>query len=129
MCDRGIQADEMSDIAHHFDHHQLPLHHQQASLRHQLCGLQHLVCPCIPMEDLQCLTLFFSTAPTTAPVYANTSTPVATYPATSVGTVSPVSTAAGTPTPSTITTNGAGKAMAVSGAGLAGLLGLAAFLL
>lgn len=89
-------------------------------------------CPCTiskPVYVTSSVACNTCAAPTTTPVYYNTTSPVATYSATSVGTVSPVSTAVGTPTPSTITTNGAGKAMAVSGAGLAGLLGLAAFLL
>ena len=52
--------------------------------------------------------------------YSNATTAAPTYSATGSG---------AKPTSSTIATAGAGKAVVVSGAGLAGLLGLAAFLL
>jgi len=69
-----------------------------------------------------------SAAPTSTPVFYNTTAPV--VPAsTPVGTVGVTTYPASTPTPSTPTVNGAGNAIAVSGAGLAGLLGLAAYLL
>jgi len=62
-------------------------------------------------------------------VYVNSTTPAApVYPTKSaVGTTSAAATV--TPTPSTITASGANKAFAFSGASLAGLLGLAAYLL
>ncbi|CAG8977033.1 hypothetical protein HYALB_00008891 [Hymenoscyphus albidus] len=69
--------------------------------------------------------------PTKAPVYPNGTTPAATTPAgskpTSVGTTSAV----GLPsaTPSTISASSGNKAFAFSGASLAGLLGLAAYVL
>ncbi|KAH6674399.1 putative clock-controlled protein 6 [Halenospora varia] len=69
-------------------------------------------------------------APSAAPVYPNGTTPAVTtsVPAatTAVGTTSVKGTA--TPTPSTITAGG-NKAFALSGASLAGLLGLAAYVL
>ncbi|KAK0116730.1 hypothetical protein ONS96_012581 [Cadophora gregata f. sp. sojae] len=72
-----------------------------------------------------------SCAPTYTPVYptanATTVAPVpTTYPA---GTAAPTVAPTATPAPSPITANGAGKTMALSGASLAGLVGLAAFLL
>merc|ERR1711964_378615 len=77
------------------------------------------------------VTTSSAVAPTYTPVYptanATTVAPVpTTYPA---GTAAPTVAPTATPTPSPITANGAGKTMALSGASLAGLLGLAAFLL
>lgn len=76
------------------------------------------------------VTTSSAVAPTYTPVYptanATTVAPVATYPA---GTAAPTVAPTATPSPSPITANGAGKTMALSGASLAGLLGLAAFLL
>jgi hypothetical protein len=75
-----------------------------------------------------------TSAPVVAPVYTNATvaTTVATTAAgvptkSAVGTTSAVGTA--TPTPSTITASGANKVFALSGASLAGLLGLAAYIL
>lgn len=75
-------------------------------------------CPCTVIKPVT------TSVPTTAPVYANTTT---TAVKTSVGTTSVKTTS--TPTPSTITASGGNKLFAVSGASLAGLMGLAAYLL
>ncbi|CZT06569.1 hypothetical protein WAI453_005956 [Rhynchosporium graminicola] len=98
-------------------------------------------CPCTVVKPVT----------TTSAVYCatcSTSTPVAvayptanatvvhggvpTYPASPVGpagTAAPTSLPSGKPSPSPITASGANKAFALSGASLAGLLGLAAYLL
>lgn len=86
-------------------------------------------CPCTVIKPV---TTSAVVAPSSVPVYVNTTTPavVATTPVvatTAVGTTSVKTTS--TPVPSTITASGANKAMAFSGASLAGLLGLAAYLL
>jgi len=85
-------------------------------------------CPCTIVKPV---TTSSAVAPTYTPVYptanATTVVPVpTTYPA---GTAAPTVAPTATPSPSPITANGAGKTMALSGASLAGLLGLAAFLL
>lgn len=74
-----------------------------------------------------------SAAPTSYPVYSNTTTagPEPTYPAGPVGTgtgapSAPISTPTEGPG---FTSNGVSNAIALSGASLAGLLGLAAFIL
>jgi len=71
-----------------------------------------------------------STPAVSSPAYANSTAPI--YPVTTPsypgGTGSP-SAPIGTPTPSGIISNGGNKAIAVSGAGLTGLLAIAAFLL
>jgi len=88
-------------------------------------------CPCTvskPVYTTSSVACTTCAAPTSAPAYANTTVAGATYP---VSTVYPTGTGSGpvgTSTPHAIT-GGANKAMAASGAGLAGLLGLAAFLL
>jgi len=76
-------------------------------------------CPCTVVKPV---TTSSVVAPTTAPVYSNSTTTAG-----SVGTTSVK--ASSTPTPSTITASGGNKLFAVSGASLAGLLGLAAYLL
>jgi len=86
-------------------------------------------CPCTVIKPV---TTSSVVAPSAAPVYPNgttvaVTTPVAATPATSVGTTSVKSTP--TATPSTITASGGNKAFALSGASLAGLLGLAAYIL
>jgi len=82
-------------------------------------------CPCTIVKPVT--TSSVVAYPTSAPVYANSTTTAAGVPATSVGT----SSAAGYPTaaPSTITASGGNKVFAFSGASLAGLLGLAAYIL
>lgn len=84
-------------------------------------------CPCTIVKPV---TTSAVVAPSAAPVYPNGTTPAVTtsVPAatTAVGTTSVKGTA--TPTPSTITAGG-NKAFALSGASLAGLLGLAAYVL
>jgi len=77
-------------------------------------------CPCTIIKPV---TTSSVVAPTTAPVYYNSTTTTAG----SVGTTSVK--ASSTPTPSTITASGGNKLFAMSGASLAGLLGLAAYLL
>jgi len=66
-----------------------------------------------------------------APIYPNATTPAPVVPTSapggSVGTTSVA--ASGTPSPSVVPASGANKAFAMSGASLAGLLGLAAYLL
>jgi hypothetical protein len=88
-------------------------------------------CPCTIVKPV---TTSSVVAPvSSAPVYANTTVAAATtYAAASttkgsVGTTSAKSSA--TATPSTITASGANKAFALSGASLAGVLGLAAYFL
>jgi len=83
-------------------------------------------CPCTISKPVY--TTSSVAAPSVAPVYPNATTPAPapTYaPGGSVGTTS----AKGTPAPSTVPASGANKAFAMSGASLAGLLGLAAYLL
>jgi hypothetical protein len=76
------------------------------------------------------VTTSSAVAPTYTPVYptanATTVAPVPTYPA---GTAAPTVAATATPAPSPITAGSGASKMALSGASLAGLLGLAAFLL
>jgi len=79
-------------------------------------------CPCTVVKPV---TTTSAVVATTAPVYVNSTTTAAATK--SVGTTSVKS--APTTTPSTITASGAEKAFALSGASLAGLLGLAAYLL
>jgi hypothetical protein len=75
-------------------------------------------CPCTIVKPV---TTSSVVATTSVPVYYNTTTPG------SVGTTSVKASA--TPTPSTITTSGGNQVLALSGASLAGLLGLAAYVL
>jgi len=76
-------------------------------------------CPCTIVKPV---TTSSVVATTSAPVYYNTTTTKG-----SVGTTSVY--ASSTPTPSTITTSGGNQLFALSGASLAGLLGLAAYIL
>jgi len=86
-------------------------------------------CPCTVVKPVS--TSSVVAAPSAAPVYPNGTAPAATTPAAAappaVGTTSVKSTP--TATPSTITASGGNKAFALSGASLAGLLGLAAYVL
>jgi len=94
-------------------------------------------CPCTlvkPVTTTPVVVCETCVAPTTAPVYVNTTTPCPTTTtaavvvktsAGSVGTTSSKSAPASTLVPA----SGANKAFALSGASLAGLLGLAAYLL
>jgi len=75
-------------------------------------------CPCT-------ITKPVTTQTYAAPTYANTTAPAPTKSVTKVGTIS----ATGTSGPTTLATAGAGKAAALSGGALAGVLGLAAFIL
>ncbi|CZR59775.1 related to CLOCK-CONTROLLED PROTEIN 6 (CCG-6) [Phialocephala subalpina] len=93
-------------------------------------------CPCTIVKPVTTSSVVYcnTCAPvSSAPVYANTTVAAATtYAAASttkgsVGTSSAKSSA--TATPSTITASGANKAFALSGASLAGVLGLAAYFL
>lgn len=86
-------------------------------------------CPCTVVKPV---TTSSVVAPSASPVYTNgttvaVNTPVVAATSTAVGTTSAKSTA--TATPSTITASGGNKAFAFSGASLAGLLGLAAYVL
>jgi hypothetical protein len=86
-------------------------------------------CPCTVVKPI---TTSSVVAPSAAPVYPNGTTPAATTPAvvkptTAVGTTSAKTSA--TATPSTISASSGNKAFALSGASLAGLLGLAAYVL
>jgi len=85
-------------------------------------------CPCTVISPVTTSSVVYCTTcaiPTSAPVYPNSTTTAAGV--TSVGTTS----AAGYPTaaPSTITASGGNRVFAFSGASLAGLLGLAAYIL
>jgi len=84
-------------------------------------------CPCTIVKPVTTSSVVYCNTcayPTSAPVYANTTTAAG---ATAVGTSSVI----GYPTaaPSTITASGGNKVFAFSGASLAGLLGLAAYIL
>jgi hypothetical protein len=84
-------------------------------------------CPCTVVKPV---TTSAVVTPSSPPVYANVTTPAATTPAatkSAVGTISVKASPSATPT--NIAASGANKAMAFSGASLAGLLGLAAYLL
>jgi hypothetical protein len=85
-------------------------------------------CPCTVVKPV---TTSSVVVPSSAPVYANTTTPaVATTAASTKASVGTTSAKASAPaTPSAITASGANKAMAFSGASLAGLLALAAYVL
>jgi hypothetical protein len=80
-------------------------------------------CPCTIVKPVTTSSVVYcnTCATTSVPVYYNTTTPG------SVGTTSVKASA--TPTPSTITTSGGNQVLALSGASLAGLLGLAAYVL
>ncbi|KAG6052786.1 hypothetical protein E4U33_000400 [Claviceps sp. LM78 group G4] len=125
--------------AHHLDHHQLPLHHHQARCVHPRRCLPHLVsvASChsllprrwIKTPIVNITNILLSTAAPSNP--ANTE-PAATEPAATVPAPAPTGGLVMTPTkgqPTTVPTAGAGKAAALSGAGLAGIVGLAAFVL
>jgi len=94
-------------------------------------------CPCTIVKPVTTSAVVYCNtcvAPSAAPVYPNGTAPAATTPASSpastpvvVGTASAKTSA--TATPSTITASGGNKAFAFSGASLAGLLGLAAYIL
>ena len=101
------------------------MHHRQASYHLKRSVLQHLVPPLFPNTVLnkQLLT-FYPSAPTQPPVYTNATTVVPTT--TAVGSTA-IPTVAPTTTP--IEANSGNKAFALSGASLAGLLGLAAYIL
>jgi len=85
-------------------------------------------CPCTIVKPVTTSSVVI---PTKAPVYANHTTTAAGYPtsskAGSVGTTSAKASASAAP--STITASGSNKVAALSGASLAGLLGLAAYIL
>lgn len=85
-------------------------------------------CPCTIVKPVT--TSSVVAAPSPAPVYPNGTTPAATTPAAAppavgTGVVVPAPSA----TPSTISASSGNKAFAFSGASLAGLLGLAAYIL
>jgi len=86
-------------------------------------------CPCTVVKPVT--TSAVVAAPSPAPVYPNGTTPAQVTPAAaappSVGTPSSVSKPS--PAPSTIIASGGNKAFVLSGASLAGLLGLAAYIL
>jgi len=83
-------------------------------------------CPCTIVKPV---TTSSVVAPTSTPVYSNTTVAATTAASTktAVGTTSAKSSA--TATPSTISASGANKAFAFSGVSLAGVLGLAAYFL
>ncbi|KAF4636919.1 hypothetical protein G7Y89_g1147 [Cudoniella acicularis] len=91
-------------------------------------------CPCTIVKPVTTSSVVYcnTCAPSSVPaVYTNGTTPVATTAvATSAGSVGTTSAKASvSATPSTITASGGNKAFAFSGASLAGLLGLAAYIL
>lgn len=87
-------------------------------------------CPCTVIKPVTTSAVVVASS-SSAPVYANTTvagvTSTAAATKTAVGTTS--ATGSVTATPSTISASGANKVFALSGASLAGLLGLAAYLL
>jgi len=105
---------------------------------HESTTLTITNCPCTVITPVTTTAVVSSvptavpSIPTKAPVYPNGTTPAATTPPpskpTSVGTTSAI---VGLPsaTPSTISASSGNKAFAFSGASLAGLLGLAAYVL
>jgi hypothetical protein len=122
-----------NSTGHHPDHHRLPLHHLQAGDHPHLGCLQHLVRiqnSMIGTPERHADIVTNSAAPS-PPVYPNGTAPA--VPTTPVGTGGgSVPTTTGTSPEATsppIVTAGAGKAAAMSGAGLAGVLGMAAFFL
>jgi len=85
-------------------------------------------CPCTISKPIY--TTSAVAAPSSqAPVYPNATTPVATAPVAPTTPVVVGTTYVPSPTASTVPASGANKAFAMSGASLAGLLGLAAYLL
>ncbi|KAG9238132.1 putative clock-controlled protein 6 [Amylocarpus encephaloides] len=92
-------------------------------------------CPCTVVKPVTTSSVVYcnTCAPSPAPVYpVNATTPAApVVPTTPVGTgAAPAPTApAASPSASPITASSAGKSFAVSGAALAGLLGVAAYIL
>eukprot|EP01065_Artemidia_motanka_P007187 TRINITY_DN13548_c0_g1_i2.p1 TRINITY_DN13548_c0_g1~~TRINITY_DN13548_c0_g1_i2.p1 ORF type:complete len:155 (+),score=13.09 TRINITY_DN13548_c0_g1_i2:138-602(+) len=91
-------------------------------------------CPCTVTKPVTTASSVYCATCTSAPappVYTNGTTPVVpTTVATSKGSVGTSSAkSSATATPSTITASGGNKAFALSGASLAGLLGLAAYVL
>ncbi|EPE34866.1 hypothetical protein GLAREA_10561 [Glarea lozoyensis ATCC 20868] len=90
-------------------------------------------CPCTIVKPVTTSSVVYCNtcaAPSPAPVYPNGTTPAATTPAAAppavgTGVVVPAPSA----TPSTISASSGNKAFAFSGASLAGLLGLAAYIL
>lgn len=89
-------------------------------------------CPCTIVKPVTTSSVVApASSYSSVPVYANTTAAATSYAASttagSVGTSSAKSSA--TATPSTITASGANKAFALSGASLAGVLGLAAYFL
>ena len=102
-------------LGHHPHHHRLPLHRHPPGDHHFVSDLQHLVSPHRGLVTQSLLTSLPSTS------YSNST---AAAPTKSVGTVS----VSPSKTASTVPTAGAGKA-ALSGGALAGVLGLAAFVL
>jgi len=85
-------------------------------------------CPCTIVKPVSTSAVVAPSSAAAPPSYTNgTVVPAKTTPGGSVGTTS--AKASGTASPSTITASGANKAMAFSGASLAGLLGLAAYIL
>lgn len=116
---------------HHPDHHRLPLHHLQAGHHRHLGCLQHLVRlqnRITRILERHADIVNYSAAPS-PPVYPNGTAPA--VPTTPVGTGggSVPTTTGSSPETTAPVTAGAGKAVAMSGAGLAGVLGLAAFFL
>jgi len=88
-------------------------------------------CPCTVVKPVSTSAAVAPSSAVVVPaVYTNATTPVVPAKTTAGGSVGTTSAkASGTATPSTITASGANKAMAFSGASLAGLLGLAAYIL
>jgi len=88
-------------------------------------------CPCTISKPVYTTSSVAPTVAPAAPIYPNATTPGAPVAPTSApgGSVGTTAAPAGTPSPSTVPASGANKAFAMSGASLAGLLGLAAYLL
>jgi len=89
-------------------------------------------CPCTVVKPVTTSAVVAPSSSAVAPpVYANTTVPaVPTTAATTAGSVGTTSAkSSATAAPSTITASGGNKAFALSGASLAGLLGLAAYIL
>jgi hypothetical protein len=87
-------------------------------------------CPCTVSAPVYTKTSV--TVPTTTPVYSNATTAVVSSTPVTVGTTSlttKAATTAATATPSVVSASGGNKVFAMSGASLAGLLGLAAYIL
>jgi hypothetical protein len=88
-------------------------------------------CPCTIIKPVTTSSVVYcnTCAPTTAPVYTNATTAAPTVAPTTPGSVGTTVVPSASPSSTPIEANSGNKAFALSGASLAGLLGLAAYVL